>query len=55
MNPLVDTRSTHTVSPNHYMREFSSVALRRMLAQPEYYSVGERLDADSILRERATS
>lgn len=43
-----------TPGPDHYMRMLSDAQLRAMLAEPALYGVGERLDADAILRERAT-
>jgi hypothetical protein len=41
------------LSPDHYLRALTSAQLRAMIEDPAHFSVGERLDADALLRERA--
>lgn len=41
-----------TPSADHYMRQYTTAQLRAIVADPRHYGVGERLDADAILRER---
>lgn len=42
-----------TPSADHYMRQYTTAQLRAIVADPHHYGVGERLDADAILRDSA--
>lgn len=41
-----------TPPDKHYMRALDNAQLRAIIADPALYGVGERLDADAILRSR---